>query len=89
MESKGLQRIRRSKAEWRGVFERYAETKMSAIEFCRTEGISVASFHKWRRRLSALAPAPSFIELQPERLRGSHVRAELDLGQGMVFRIFG
>ena len=39
--------------EWIARLERFQEQKPSSVPaFCRTEGISTASFYLWRRRLA-------------------------------------
>jgi len=88
MEGTSLQRLRRGKKQWQEILARHSEAGMSVREFCKVEGISEASFHKWHRRLFGPTKA-AFVEIPREVGQGRGIRAELDLGQGMVFRIFG
>jgi hypothetical protein len=88
MEEKRLVRVRRSEAEWREIFQRHSRSGMTVERFCEVEGIAVGGFHRWRRRLSERSAVP-FLELSPELLRRGRVRAELDLGHGIVFRVYG
>jgi len=37
---------------WTERLERFDESGQSAVEFCNGEGVSVASFYQWRRKLS-------------------------------------
>ncbi len=61
-------RVRRSRSEWREIFERYEASGLSQTAFCRREDLSKSSFSKWMTRLAgdsascAAAPVP-FIEL--------------------------
>jgi len=38
---------------WRERLRRYASSSLTVGEFCRREGVSVANFYYWRRRVSA------------------------------------
>ena len=54
---------------WRERFVRYASSKQTVEAFCRSEAVSVASFHGWRTRLRngrgnvLPAPAPRTVPL--------------------------
>src|SRR5829696_7105996 len=37
---------------WRERMRRYASSSVTVAEFCRREGVSVANFYYWRRRLA-------------------------------------
>ena len=50
-------------SSWRERQRRYAASDLTVAEFCRREGVSVANFYYWRRRL---AEAPSK-RASPER----------------------
>ena len=41
----------RSEGEWRGLLSRHAASGLSVEAFCRREGISKASFYRWRSLL--------------------------------------
>ena len=88
MEQKSVVRSRRSREEWRVLVDRQAESGMTARRFCEVEGISESYVHQWRRRLSPGHGVGSFLEVTSEMLQSGRVRAELDLGNGVVFRIF-
>jgi len=47
---------------WRERMRRYASSSVTVGEFCRREGVSVANFYYWRRRLAEAPSKPS-----PER----------------------
>jgi hypothetical protein len=40
--------------EWRQRFERHRQSGKPVATFCRNEGVSVASFYQWRKKLAAL-----------------------------------
>jgi transposase-like protein len=48
----GARRTRRSQGEWRSLVSRYQTSGLSIESFCRGEGISEASFYRWRTALS-------------------------------------
>jgi hypothetical protein len=39
-------------AVWRERLRRYERAEMTVAEFCQREGVSVASFYQWRKRLA-------------------------------------
>jgi hypothetical protein len=43
-------RIRRSRSQWEELVEQQAASGLSPAEFCRREGLSLASFARWRAR---------------------------------------
>jgi hypothetical protein len=43
--------------QWRGRIERQRESGLSIAAFCRREGVSMASFHGWKRKLRQSASA--------------------------------
>ena len=46
-------------AQWRQRLERFGSSNVSVARFCRREGISVASFYHWRKKLARDAdPSP-------------------------------
>jgi hypothetical protein len=44
---------------WRQRFLRFQSSKLSVVEFCRSENISQASFYQWRRKLADALPDQS------------------------------
>ena len=38
---------------WRRRLERFEDSDLTVVEFCRVEGVSVPSFYQWRRRLAS------------------------------------
>ena len=54
---------RRSDAEraelWRERVARHGRSGQSTAEFCEFEGVSVASFYAWRRKLALTRPRPA------------------------------
>jgi Transposase len=45
-------------AQWRRRLERFGSSGVSVARFCRREGVSVASFYQWRKKLAAAADTP-------------------------------
>ena len=88
---------RRSRADvrqaWAERLQRFATAGLPAAPFCAQEGVSLASFYLWRRRLAAQGPtprssaAPSTPRLLPVRLTTAPVPLEIVLTTGAVLRI--
>ena len=47
----GRKRVWGTVAEWRERLARFRSGDLRVAEFCRLEGVSNASFYRWRRRL--------------------------------------
>jgi transposase-like protein len=68
----------------------------STTDFCRIHGISSQTFANWRRRpevsLASKPDTSEFFEFEigakPDRLPASSPLVELELGAGMILRIF-
>lgn len=63
-------RVRRSKSEWETIIRRQVSSGLGVGKFCKSESISVSSFHRWRHRLSSMFSrtentdaAPMFINM--------------------------
>jgi hypothetical protein len=85
---------RRSRAQWRAVFERFDASGLGVVAFCEREGISVSSFRRWRGLLADEAPgapdgAPGFVDAGVLGPSGAVGRLELrlELGGGMVLHL--
>jgi transposase len=48
--------------EWTTRLQRFQEHPSPVAAFCRTEGVSSASFYLWKRRLAA-EPTPTFVPI--------------------------
>ena len=82
-------RVRRTAEEWKAIVERYEGGGETRAGFCGREQIAITSLTRWRRKLRGEPAAPArFIELS-SAMASNRVRAELELGQGLVLRIFG
>lgn len=44
---------RRSRSQWQVLVERHRASGLSALEFCRSEGVNVATYKWWERQLRA------------------------------------
>lgn len=97
IEVKGKWR-RRSRAQWRAVFERFGAGGLGVVAFCEREGISVSSFRRWRSLLADAAPgAPDgdgaaaprgFVDAGVLGPSGTgRLELRLDLGGGMVLHL--
>ena len=85
----GAGRRRRSESEWQALVKRQEASGVSGAAFCRQEGISRASFEKWRRRLASRSEAGQFVELAVPRQGAERWEVELTLPGGGILRIRG
>jgi transposase-like protein len=88
MEEKSLARVRRGEAEWRRIVVRQAESGLSVSRFCEREGILEGCFYRWRRRFQETASTARFVELSPRLLSRGGIRAELELEDGVILRVY-
>ena len=89
-------RKRRSEQQWQELVDRYESSAQAQIEFCRGQGISVASLCKWRQRLRGDAHgarqasvAAEFVRFDPsaDAVAATGITIRLDLGAGVVLEI--
>jgi len=95
-------KTRRSKSQWQELVEAHGNSNLSQKAFCEQQGISIASFGYWKRKLkpgntrtsqSELDPAiaDSWIELplavQSDKDKANTWHIELDLGNGLCLRL--
>jgi len=85
-------RIRRSQTEWQRLIDDQTNSGQTQAAFCAANGISVASFQNWKRRLAAESPATAptepWLELGTVAQRGASAwDIELDLGEGLCLRL--
>ena len=74
---------------WVERLARFGAAEQTVAQFCAAEGVSVAAFYLWKRRLAAAAPrvpgdAP---RLLPVRLAAQSAAVELVLPSGAVLRL--
>jgi hypothetical protein len=81
---------------WVERLDRFAHSGVSPAQFCALEGVSLASFYSWKRRLDAAAPrtateqapdAGTAPRLLPVRLPSPSTAVELLLPRGAVLRL--
>ena len=79
-------------AQWQAVIAEHAQSPLSVTAFCQRKGLSLSSFHRWRRKLrkQITPPASGFIEVSapasPEPPRSAWC-LELDLPGGGHLRL--
>ena len=90
---------RRSRSEWRSLLAKVGGSGLGVEAFCRREGISAASFYRWRSILSEAVDrggvvvrdsAPAFVDLGALNLASSPRRRldlKLDLGDGLLLHL--
>jgi transposase-like protein len=54
---------------WRRQIQRQAKTKLTIADFCRQLGVSVPTFHYWKRRVQAGPRTPSGSVTAPSQSR--------------------
>lgn len=83
-------KVRRTAAEWRDVLTSFERSGLTRAAFCEQEGISLASFSAWKKRiLSELPKSEGFIELSSAKPQRSSSDAELVFPSGLILRIRG
>jgi len=65
MATRRRQRVRRSQAQWSGIFQRFERSGLSAGAFCRREGLALSSFQRRRAVMGEASGRSEFIELEP------------------------
>jgi transposase-like protein len=90
---------RRTEAQWRAIFDEWARSGLSQEQFCKREGISMATFSSWRRKLRAASLVPrgaGFVEVcisDPARVTRTAPETQPDLvvelPYGVVLRFHG
>ena len=48
-------KVSQAETVWRGRMAQFRRGTLTVVEFCRSEGVSVPSFYRWRVRLEAAA----------------------------------
>ena len=89
MNETGTKGKRRNKEQWQGLIEAQSASEMSQAAFCAANGLKLASFQNWKRRLAAGPPtvAEPWVELGTlDRSAASGWEIELDLGRGVCLR---
>lgn len=90
---------RRSHDEWRSLLMRFGASDLGVEAFCRSEGISSASFYRWRSLLSGAGDrvvgdrhdvTPAFVdvgELHTAPSPTPRLELKLDLGGGLLLHL--
>jgi hypothetical protein len=95
-----INRGRRGADGWREVLARFAQSGLRTRAFCDREGISTASFYRWRSILEGSpqkprSPKPSmaadsttgFVDLGALSTSGPRFEVRLDLGGGVLLHL--
>lgn len=93
-------RIRRNRKAWQAVMRRYETSGQSQVAFCRSQGLALSSFSRWRQRLAAetgvfdkpvatAAAEAMFLEVQRPAVAVAPAgwELELQLAEGVVLRL--
>lgn len=91
MSSRKEYRIERRRF-WEGVIGKWRLSGLSGRQFCRQEGIAVASFYNWRKKLAdekanKEPEVSDFLEVSISGTAASSAPVELTLNRGSVIRI--
>jgi hypothetical protein len=89
---------RRSRSEWRALLAKVGGSGLGVEAFCRREGVSAASFYRWRSLLDDVVDrgevvghsAPAFVDLGALNSACSPGRGldlKLELGDGLVLHL--
>lgn len=89
---------RRSKTQWQQLIEAQQSSGLSQQAFCQQEGLSLATFSSWRRKLKEDAAlsitatdikhfSDPWVELPSSAVANDPWRIELDLGNGVCLRL--
>ena len=89
----------RGRNEWRSLLARFDNGGLGVAAFCRREGISAASFYRWRSLLSDTVDRgdvvvhgamPAFVDLgalNSQPTPSARFDLKLDLGDGLVLHL--
>lgn len=94
-------RRRLGEEAWRSLLGRFPGSGLTITEFCRREGVCLASFRRWRKRLDdapatggsvavlAATPPAAFVDLGAlgARRGGGRIELRLDLGEGLLLHL--
>jgi hypothetical protein len=74
--------------EWAARLQRFQENPAPIAAFCRSEGVSSASFYLWKRRL-AVGPTPTTPTFVPLTITHTPTASSVEVAfpNGIVFRL--
>ena len=86
-------RPRRSQEEWQQLLDEQASSGLTQAAFCAANGVSVASFHQWKRKLTkhdsaSVQASTPWVELGTlASTANAEWDVELQLGEGICLRL--
>jgi len=86
-----MSRRRRTADQWQVIIEQHAQSSLSVAEFCKKKGLSLSSFHRWRRILRHKPQPDGFLEVEApvcteESLATWHLEVDLPGGGHLRLR---
>lgn len=84
-------RLRRSREQWIEIVQQYRQSNCTQAEFCRQNGISLATFNKWIHRIRTETES-GFVEVTPNEspvadIQKGGFQVRLTLGNGVVLEL--
>lgn len=74
---------RMTKEQWQSLISEQQKAGMTQSEFCRSKGLSLATFHNWKRKINTVetpaTEAPQWIELPADRLPATQQTWDIEL----------
>ena len=84
---RGVERVRRSAAEWRGIVEEQKQSGMSVAAFAADHGLNRHTLQWWRCHHAKAGGPSAFIEIRaPLELSRDGARLESMLPSGVIVR---
>ncbi len=82
-------KVHRTAEEWREIFSRCEESRMSPGEFCQKESIRLASFLRWHRKLNATSHSAAFVPVKTVSTASPSWTLEITLPNSIELRFEG
>ncbi len=79
------QRVFRSPAQWRDLLARFDAGGLTAVTFCRQQGLSISNFYRWRQALASRTKAKNvrrYVGVDQQALMSAPAFVELPAALG-------